>query len=272
MELHKNAGGLRANERMVSSIEEIEEYKRVGIHYLRWQPTPILALGFAEAFVTSGPFPGDLFYHTVPFLPYYASKYLPGLSGGVDNCLVYGDGELALPLVTLYGELALNEFPMTPKERGPKLFAITLGAETDKLLPHWNVTGEFSYVSDQAYSNGNIDSVYSRGDRSLGHPVGDDVKTVELQLKRDWERIDTETRFGAYLQELGNTEVKPWRNVAEDKVPEKVVGVKLGVSHVRNQTGLEFDLDVGYADNFEHKLGATGFKYVAVAKVTWYLY
>jgi hypothetical protein len=271
----KMLGDLSANQRLVDSIDEIEEFKRIGIHYFRWQPTPRLSLGFGEAFITVAPFTGDIFYHTVPFLPYYLVKYLPGIETHVDNCRVYGDGELVLPAVTLYGELTVTEFPLTPKDNNRKLYAITLGVETDKLLADWTVTGEICHITDEAYSNRNPEAVYARGHRSLGHPLGDDLTTVELQLKREWEQINTETRFGAYVQKLGYTDVKPWVDPVTDKVPhdapEKVIGVKLGVHHVRNQTGFQFDLNLGYANNFEHRLGETGFKYAATAKLTWYL-
>ena len=62
----KMLGDLSANQRLVDSIDEIEEFKRIGIHYFRWQPTPRLSLGFGEAFITVPPSPGT--YFTIPYL------------------------------------------------------------------------------------------------------------------------------------------------------------------------------------------------------------
>jgi len=266
----KILGDLKANTRIVESADDIEDYKRVGIQYFNWRPFPNLSIGIGEALVTDRPFPGDIYYNAVPFLPYYFAKYFPGISSRGDNSLVYGDGELRLPLGTLYGELLVNEFPMVPNATNPKLFAITLGAESDSLLEGWNILAEYSYVSDRAYSNGVADAVYSYGDLSLGHPLGDDIQAVDLQVKRYWDQIDTETSFGLFYQRLGDTAVKPW-STEESVVAEQVYGVKLGGTRPFGQAQVGLDVEVGRVSNFRHEADRTGYRTSAVLKVIWEL-
>lgn len=268
MKLH---GDLRNPRRELFPGEEQETYKRLGLHYLSFTPWEPLSIGLGEALVFTESFDGDLFYNSLPFLPYYFAKYFPGIKSAADNSLFYGDGQLKLPIATLYGELLVNEFPMSPGAGNPKLFAITLGAETDELIPNWNLLAEYTYFTDRAYSNGNEDAVYSIGDKSLGHPLGDDFTGFDIQASRYWDSIQSETTFGVYHLRLGDTAVRPWSKRSEDLVEEKVYGVKLEAKHWRDNLELGAHLDVGYVTDYKHQPGETGFKHNFVLSATWHL-
>jgi hypothetical protein len=267
----KLLGDLRTPRWALLPGEEQEEFKRLGLHYLRLGPWGPLTIGVGEAVVFVSPFDGDILYTTLPVLPYYFAKYMPGIKTSIDNSLFYGDGTLELPGATFYGELLVNEFPMNPGHGSPKLFAVTLGAETDSLIPGWNFMAEYTYITDRAYSNKVKDAAYSVGDRSLGHPLGDDLMGVDLQAKHYWEALSTETTLGVYHLQLGNAEVRPWDKPAEEILREKVYGIKLEAKHWLKNIELRGYLDLGYTVDYRHEAGKTGIKQKAVLSATWYL-
>lgn len=246
-------------------------YKRLGVHYLRWEPTSWLALGFGEAVIFSQPFPGDLYYFGVPVLPYYLAKYFPGINTSVDNALFYGDGRLTLPHLTLYGELLVNEFPMGPTETNPKLYAITLGIKSEDFLAGWDLGLEVCRITDQAYSNGRPENVFAYGDKSLGHRLGDDLTAGDIWLSGYIPQLDTEARFGVFYQKTGNTDVAPWIGAEEPVPPERTYGIKLGLAKPFNILQLSFDLELGYQTNEDHILNQDGYYSRAVVKASWRL-
>lgn len=248
-----------------------DEYKRVGVHYLNWQPVPYFSLGIGEAFVVSQHFKGDTFFYFVPIMPYYLSKYFPGISTSIDNAFFYGDGRLQLAPFTFYGELLVNEFPMSPMDDNPKLFAITLGLEAEELIAGWDLLAEFSHVSDQAYSNGRPQNVFTYGDLSLGHAYGDDLTAGDIQLSRHFEKLNADTKFGLYYLKLGNTDVAPWIGKEEKLVPEQIYGVKLGAARQLDQLRLGLDLEIGYVQNNGHKADESGYRTSAILTGSWLL-
>lgn len=248
-----------------------ENYKRVGIHYLKWQPTPRLSMGIGEAVVFSHPFDGDLYFYTLPLLPYYFAKYMPGIPTSYDNTLFYGDGIWHLPWLTLYGELLVNEFPMTPTNKNPKLYAITLGMELETIVAGWDLLLEYSHVTDQAYSNAIKSNIFSYGDDSLGHPIGDDLTAIDARLSKYISQIDTDTYFGVYYQRLGNISVTPWINEEKQVTPEQEYGVKLGFTHQLNQVDFGFDLQLGWVSDYQHQENNHGYRTSAVVRATWQL-
>lgn len=267
----KLLGDLRTPARELLPGEKQEEFKRLGLHYLRFNPWGPLTIGVGEAVVFAAPFEGDLLYTTLPLLPYYAAKYLPGIKTAIDNSLFYGDGRLELPRAALYGELLVNEFPMNPGAGNPKLFAVTLGAETDALIPGWSFMAEYTHVTDRAYANKVKDAVYSVGEKSLGHPLGDDLTGFDLMASRYWESFSTETTFGVYHLQLGDTAVQPWTQSDAEAVKEKVYGIKFEAKHRVKNVELKGYLDLGYTTNYKYQPGETGIKQKAVLSATWYL-
>jgi hypothetical protein len=246
-------------------------FRRLGVHYLRWEPLPYLALGFGEAVVFSQPFPGDIYYYTVPILPYYLAKYLPGINTSIDNTIFYGDGRLTLPRLALYGALLINEFPMGPTETNPKLYAITLGLTSGKLIGGWDLSLEFSRVSDQAYSNARPENLFTYDDESLGHRLGDDLTACDIWLSGYLPKLDAEAKFGVYYQKLGNTDVAPWIGAQDPVPPEKTYGIKLGLVKPFEKLQLSFDLELGYQTNEDHVLDQAGYHSRAVIKGSWRL-
>lgn len=267
----KVLGDLRTPRHALGPGEEQEGFKRLGLHYFQLGPWGPLTVGVGEAVVFTQPFDGDILYTTIPVLPYYVAKYLPGIKTSIDNSLFYGDGILELPLATLYGEAVVKEFPMNPGAGNPKLFAVTLGARSDALIPGWNLLAEYSYVTDRAYANKVQDAVYSVGKEPLGHPLGDDLMGIDLQASHFWEAIKTETTIGVYHLQLGDTAVQPWDAAVEPVVKEKVFGVKLGAKYWLQNVELSGHLDLGYTVDYGHVPGKTGIKQKASLSVTWYL-
>jgi hypothetical protein len=264
----KLLGDVRTPRRALTPGEGQEEFKRLGLHYLRLTPWEPLTISVGEAFVYTAPFDGDIFYNTLPILPYYFAKYLPGIKTAIDNSLFYGDAILRLPQAALYGELLVNEFPMVPGATNPRLFAVTLGVQAE-LVPSWDVLAEYTYVTESAYSNKNPDAAYSVGDKPLGNPLGDDLMGVDLQVSHYWEALATDTTVGVYHLRLGNTVVRPWKS--EEVVSEKVYGIKLEAKHQLNNLELKGHLDVGYVQDYKHQPGETGIRQKLVLSATWYL-
>ena len=252
-------------------LSQDEGYKRLGVHYLNWRPIPNLSLGIGEAFVVSQPFKGDTYYYFVPILPYYVAKYFPGIATSIDNAFFYGDGELRLGPLALYGELLVNEFPMSPFDHNPKLYAITLGLESEFPASGWNLLAEFSHVTDQAYSNGRPQNVFTYGDLSLGHALGDDLTAADLQLSKYFGTLETTAEVGVYYLKLGSTDPAPWIGQEEPVITEQIYGVKLGLERQFDQFRLAFDLELGYIRNDGHQADATGYRTTAVLTGSWRL-
>lgn len=244
-------------------------YKRLGVHHIRWQPVPYLTLGFGEAIVASQPFPGDLYYYSLPVLPYYLAKYFPGIATSIDNAIFYGDGTLQLPRLKLYGELLVNEFPMAPTETNPKLYAITLGLESETLIAGWDLLVELCHVSDQAYSNGLPQNIFAYGNQSLGHVLGDDLTAGDVRFSKHLPKFDAEARIGVFYQILGNTDVAPWIGQVPPVTPEKTYGIKLGFDKPFTKLHLSFDLELGYVVNDRHQEDNAGYHSRAVLKGSW---
>ncbi|HKM17215.1 MAG: hypothetical protein QM392_04680 [Bacillota bacterium] len=257
--------------KLCADISRRAGYKRLGVHHIRWQPVPYLALGFGEAVVASQPFPGDLYYYSVPILPYYLAKYFPGINTSVDNAIFYGDGRLSLPRMTLYGELLVNEFPMAPTETNPKLYALTLGLESKALIAGWDLLLEVCRVSDQAYSNGRPENVFTYGEQSLGHVLGDDLTAADIRFSGNLPKLGADARFGLFFLRLGNTDVAPWIGEAEPVTPEETYGIKMGVGKPFNKLQVSFDLELGYVLNDSHKPDQAGYHSRAVLKASWQL-
>ena len=145
--------------------------------------------------------------------------YFPGINTSVDNAIFYGDGRLSLPRMTLYGELLVNEFPMAPTETNPKLYALTLGLESKALIAGWDLLLEVCRVSDQAYSNGRPENVFTYGEQSLGHVLGDDLTAADIRFSGNLPKLGADARFGLFFLRLGNTDVAPWIGEAEPVTP-----------------------------------------------------
>ena len=75
----KLLGDVRTPRRALTPGEGQEEFKRLGLHYLRLTPWEPLTISVGEAFIYTAPFDGDIFYNTLPILPYWFTKYLPGI-------------------------------------------------------------------------------------------------------------------------------------------------------------------------------------------------
>lgn len=264
-------------QKMYGDLRDSEDFKRVGIHYFSWDLHPSLRLGIGEAFITEEPFPGDFIYNTVPFIPYYLAKYLPGVSSRPNNALVYGDGELQLATATLYGELMLNEWPLEPGAGNPKLYAITLGIK-GPVSDDWNGLAEFSKVTNYAYANGRLDTTYSLGDKPLGHPLGDDLASFNLQFMRSFPRLDA--KIGLFYRTWADSELVEWEpdgTLRDEKiflagVPEQLFGTQLGAGYRLNEeVTIGLDLEVGRAKHYQHVRDEIGYRYQAVAKISWQL-
>lgn len=254
--------------------------KRVGIQYLDWLVHPRLSIGIGEALVRDSSFRGDIYYDLLPFIPYYLAKYLPGISSTADNSLVYGDFELRLDFVTLFGELLVNEFPMGFRyNNNPPLFGLTAGAETDRLLPNWLVLVEYSHMRNYAYANGNLYTSYVYGQQSLGHPLGDDLETLDLRLSRYWPNLQLTTSIGGFYRALGeNRELAKWYKDLEHRketafltgVVERTIGTKFGAKYCANpELAISVDFELGHVNNYQHQLNKEGLNVRAVLNLSW---
>ncbi|MBE3577670.1 MAG: hypothetical protein IMX00_08250 [Limnochordales bacterium] len=178
----------------------------LGIHYLRLNLRPGLAIGAGEASIFDTHFPGDVAYYFVPLLPYYLTKKIPGLSSTHDNSLFYLDGRATLAAQTqLYAAFLVNEFPMLPGAGNPALYAWQI--EIDN--PRWSLA--YTQVRHLAYSNGNPDLVYSFRGRCLGYPDGSDLDYLELDTPLSLPLpLPVHTVAGLFVQRKGEGKLDDW--------------------------------------------------------------
>lgn len=262
--------------RIYGDLSVDEDYKRVGIHYVTFRPLEFLSIGLGEAMVTEETFDGDFLYYTLPFMPYYASKYIPGISSKPNNSLMYIDAEAVWETYSFYGEVIAGEFPMTPSENNPALFAFTLGVEAVDLLPQWTAIAEYSQVRNHVYSNRALDTTYSIGNRSIGHPQGDDVESLNLQFSRQWDdRIYSEV--GVFYRGWGDNDLIHWPPSDETSflggTPERLYGLQLAGSYaISPELKVAADLEFGQSRNYDHKEGEIGYRYGAALRFTWDLF
>ena len=72
-------------------------------------------------------------------------------------------------------------------------------------MPNWLVLVEYSHMRNYAYANGNLYTSYVYGQQSLGHPLGDDLETLDLRLSRYWPNLQLTTSIGGFYRALGKT-------------------------------------------------------------------
>ncbi len=248
-----------------------EEYKRVGIHYFDWDILPQLSVGLGEGFITSEPFAGDFVYDWTPFLPYYLAKYLPGVPSQPNSARFYLDAVYRMEAMEIYGELLVNEFPMTPGATNPALFAFTLGVEG----PWW--LAEYAHVRNHAYSNRHLGTTYSLQNEPIGHRFGDDFQELWLEARGHWAPIHVDFSGGVYFRGFGagddgERRLKKWDMDAEPFMagtPEYHYGVHgEAVTQLQNRIEVGADLEAAYVSNFGHREGETGFYYRAGLRAT----
>ena len=249
-----------------------EDYKRLGLHYLDWQVLPQLAFGVGEAVVTDSSFPGDFIFDRGPFVPYYAAKYMPGVSSVPNNALVMVDAQYTWEDLAFYGEFLVNEFPMVPDAGNPPLWGLVVGVEG----PWWLV--EYSRVGNYAYSNGNLDTTYSLDQASIGHPLGDDVQELWLEVRGSLNQWDIQWKGGAFFrgfgaEDDGSRQLIKWdrTRMAEQPfmagIPEYHYGLHADAAVAMPQ-GFELgaNIEVAYVTQFEHREDTTGVAYRAALR------
>ncbi len=266
-------------QKIYGDLSVTDDYKRVGIHYMEFHPAPWLTVGLGEAMVTQEPFDFDFLYDVVPLLPYYLSKYLPGIHSRPNNSSFYGDFELSFTHLDLYGEFVVSEFPITPTATNPDLWGLTIGAET-QLIPNWTTIVEFSRVQNYAYANNSLlDTSFAVGTQPLGHPHGDDLEVVDLQLRRAWNS-NLATNVGFFYRAWGDNGITEWYTSHEQYketrflggIPEKLLGTKFGVTYGLTPTlTIDFQAEIGRASNFRHQQDRIGYRHSAVVALHWQL-
>ena len=167
--------------------------------------------------------------------------------------------------MTLYGELLVNEFPMAPTETNPKLYALTLGLESKALIAGWD------FVEVCAFDQPWPENVFTYGEQSLGHVLGDDLTAADIRFSGNLPKLGADARFGLFFLRLGNTDVAPWIGEAEPVTPEETYGIKMGVGKPFNKLQVSFDLELGYVLNDSHKPDQAGYHSRAVLKASWQL-
>lgn len=252
------------------------DYKRLGAHYLSGDINKYLSLGIGEAFITLEPFRGDLVYAATPFLPYYLAKYLPGIPSATDSSLVYLDSQINLNLVSLYGELIVSEFPMTPNAVNPALYGFTVGTELK--LNKYSIIAEHSRVMNYTYSNSHIDTAFIYDNHPVGHPLGQDFKKYDIQLQSQESIL---SKIGLYHQVIGEGRViDQWYKDNSERIEnrflsgvnETTVGVVLGLRTELTDTLMaNLETDVGYAKNLNNIEGHNDYVYQAKLSITWSL-
>lgn len=249
-----------------------EDYKRVGVHYLDWQVLPQLTLGLGEAVVTDSTFPGDFLFDWVPFLPYYAAKYMPGVSSVPNNAFFLVDAQYTWEELAFYGEFVVGEFPMTPGAGNPPLYGLLVGVEG----PWWLV--EYSRVMNYAYSNGNLGATYSLGQASIGHALGDDVQELWLEARGELNVWDLQWKGGIFFRGFGAEDDGTRQLIKWDRtrmreqpfmagIPEYHYGLH-GDALVSLPQGFDVgaNLEVAYVNQFQHQEDNTGFAYRATLR------
>lgn len=139
------------------------------------------------------------YYLPLPFWPYYLSKKIQGIGVEEDR---YADHYIGIDLtyhfnndVLVYGQVLVDEFPMSSIYNNPKKVANLIGAEypIDNI---YTLRSEFSNVFSYVYVHRYVENNYVYKGRPIGHWLGSDGDVFDIHYydKRAlyyWARLYT---------------------------------------------------------------------------------
>lgn len=169
--------------------------KRISGHRLELTPFSWVRVGIHELILYSNRFeigylnPVTIYFVSQPMTEYGINTSLVEGRGATDNLLIGGDLTIRpVSGMELYGELLIDDFQPQERLKGFKnwdsKYGVLIGAYlVDPLgLKNTNLRLEYAFVNQWCYTHESGLLAYTDMERAIGHPMGNDADSLELDL------------------------------------------------------------------------------------------
>lgn len=240
----------------VFSALDAARAKFLSLHRLGLDLKGFLKIGFSEALLSADSLEPS---YLNPFFPFYLAQWS---SGRDDNVMWSLDAQMRLLNSIFYGELLIDDY-MYEDDPSPNKLAYQVGLRSligRGLVVHINYT----FVDKWVYTQRLEQNVYSRRERCLGYPPGNDADEMSVKinyinasglfphLALRYLRKGEGTIYLPFEEEGGPTD-PPFPSGVVDETLE----LKVGAGYLfRRNFHLRFDVGRQWRSNVDHVAGA----------------
>ncbi|MFW6015723.1 MAG: capsule assembly Wzi family protein [bacterium] len=217
-------------------------------HRLKKKLIPNLEVGISETAIMNNKNHIDpLFYNPIPLWPIYLSQeiiieYDPEQVLQQANINISGDINYIINgKSNIYGEIYIDDAPMTSKDNEPWLWGIITGYYNSEIYKNSDIRIEYARTSNYLYSHRNKDLNYTLNNRIIGHFIGPDSDLLKIESNIDVSSNES-LSFGVSYQRKGEGNLDiDWGDEPDYKnklflpgIIEKTIGLKFSFKNQVN--------------------------------------